>query len=222
MSETAVKTFITTSLDMGIGPDTIKKVLEALHKDDDIIAIDGDLYHWGMTELEKQYKIRNPDSKFPLEQSISQPLNEVNFDKEIVQTSLVACHLLDNSDSVGEDLAHPHSLVEINHSKFLSIETSHIKSSQCKEEFLESYITSSSESPVSSDYQLEMRANGSSEVAEQTSRIEANDGAVHQYLIAKGACKLNRHTVYYLAFGSHPNLRQWSENYTSFHEGEQL
>jgi hypothetical protein len=46
-------------------------------------------------------------------------------------------------------------------------------------------------------------------------------GAVHRYLIASAKDTTNPgdHVIYYIAFGNHPCLRDWSNNYRSFKEG---
>ena len=204
MTQTALKTFIKTSLDMGANVLGVHMALENLHTKDTDIVIDGDLYQWCYTELQRQNAIHNPESPC-LQQMSSQPLNEVNFDKEVLQNSLVACHLLQRSQFNEEEMAYPHSLHELNISMCLHLEKNEMPSDNYGTgEFLESFTTSSMESATSSK--------GNSQLTESS-------GAVHQYLVAKGASKPNSHVIYYLAFGSHQSLREWSESHTSFEEG---
>ena len=207
MTQTAFKSFMKTGLDMGVDVQTIQRALENLLTKNVDIVIDGDLYQWCYTELERQNAIHNPESPY-LQQISSQPLNEVNFDKEVLQNSLVACHLLQRSQFNGEEMAYLHSLHELNISMCLHLERS---VNYGKGELLESFTTSSLESTSSSK--------GTSQLTESSRSGAPSYGSVHQYLIAKGAYKPNGHVIYYLAFGSHQSLREWSESHTSFEEG---
>ena len=201
MTQTALKAFIKTSLDMGVDVHAVHMALENLHTKDTDIVIDGDLYQWCYTELQRQNAIHNPESPC-LQQMSPQPLNEVNFDKEVLQNSLVACHLLQRSQFNGEEMAYPHSLHELNVSMCLHLEKNEMPSINFgKDECLESFTASSTESTTG------------------TIQLVESSSAVHQYLVAKGASKPNSHVIYYLAFGSHQSLREWSESHTSFEEG---
>ena len=116
MIESALKNFISTSLDMGADADVVHTALHDIYVRD--IVIDDELFQWCVTEIEEQDKIRNPD--FLSLQDISmQPFNEVNFTKEVVQNSIFACHLLEQPKAETATLTYPHSLFEVNRSDFL-------------------------------------------------------------------------------------------------------
>lgn len=214
MTQTAIKTFIKGCLNMGIDAQTIQMALENLHTKDTDIVIDSDLFHWCLAELEKQNKICNPESSF-IRQESAQPLHEVRFDKEVLQNSLLACHLLDHPLSSGEDMAYPNSLHELNHSVLLQIEARDNEGSHSTDELLESCSTSSLESTATNSQSIAFTSSNGS------SRTEPPDVAVHRYLIAKGVKKPNGHVVYYLAFGSHQRLKEWSESHISFENGNE-
>lgn len=210
----AIKAFIQSCLNMGIEAQHIKMVLENLHTKDTDIVIDSDLYDWCLTELEKLNKICNPESSC-LEEMSTQPPHEVNFDKEVVQNSLLACHLLDHSQSIGEDMAYPNSLHELNCSVHLQIEARSDKVSHSTELFSSSSLQSSTNSQNKAVLCLDV----SRQTTQPSSCGTLPEVAVHQYLIAKGPTKPNRHVVYYLAFSSHRSLREWSESHKSFENG---
>jgi hypothetical protein len=219
MNRTALKSFITTSLDMGIEVRTIQTALENLHTKDTDIVIDGDTYQWCKAEIQKQNAVRNPESS-SLEQTIEeQPFSEVNFGEVIVQNSLLACHLLDYSDlkSASDYLAYPHSLSEVNKSEFLSLEGKEEKRSQPEDDFLESYTGSDMESSTS-DSKLAVSPNR--EIPwPLLSPSAIHSAPVHQYLIAKGVPEPDNHVIYYMAFSSHQSLKEWSCGHISFEEG---
>ncbi len=208
MTETALKNFITTCLDMGVDAHTVHMVLESLHTKDVDIVIDGDAYQWCIKELEKQNKIRNPDSPSLHEINV-QPLNEVTFCKEVVQNSIVTCHLLEHPDTNFVHLSSVHSLFEVNKSMPLRLDAKKRRTFQdCN------WIKSSAESSYESSYEIV----ASTELVELSSKSHV-EGAEHQYLIAKGAVKPNGHVIYYIAFSSHQSLREWNDYYPSFEKG---
>ena len=210
MTETALKNFITTCLDMGVNARTVHAVLENLHTKDVDIVIDVDAYQWCIKELEKQNKIRNPDSP-PLHEINIQPLNEVNFCKEVVQNSIVACHLLEHPDINFVHLSSVHSLFEVNKSAPLILDTKKRRSFHDTHSVKSSIVESSS-------YESSYEVVTSTELIELSNKVD-DEGAEHQYLIAKGPVKPNGHVIYYVAFSSHQSLREWNECYPSFEEG---
>ena len=207
MTKRAMKSFITTSLDMGVEVPAVHKALENLHTKDTDIVIDGDIYQWCVVEIEKQNAVRNPESTYPEEITETQPLNEVNFSKVVVQNSLLSCHLLDYSDLRSD---YPSSLTEVNKSEFLSLEGKEASSPPKDELFLDSCSVPDgklSESPTETD-------------AWPLLSQKAIDGApVHQYLIAKGVTDPNNHVIYYMAFSSHQSLKEWNYGHMSFEDG---
>ena len=221
MMQTAIKTFITTSLDMGFEVHTIQMVLENLHSKDTDIVIDGDTYQWCITETKRQHALRNPESSCIEQVPEMQPFSEVNFCKVVVQNSLLACHLLGCSESrESEHLAYPHSLSEVNKSEFLSLDGKEEKISQPKDEFLESCSVSDIESSTASDSKLASPKENDREVPWPLLSPRVIQGApVHQYLIAKGVTKPDGHEIYYMAFSSHQNLKEWSYGHISFEDG---
>ena len=182
MTESALKSFISMSLDMGVDAQTVYTVLNDLYIQD--VVIDDDVFQWCKTEIEKQDKIRNPDSLSLQDMSI-QPLNEITVTKEVIQNSIFACHLLEQSKAETAPLTYPHSLFEVNRSSFLRLDDGASSNYQHK----------------SGDLNTESKA------------------AVHQYLIAKGVVKPSGHVIYYIAFSSHQNLKEWSDGHTSFEKG---
>lgn len=210
MTETALKNFITTCLDMGVNARTVHVVLESLHTKDVDIVVDGDAYQWCIKELEKQNKIRNPDSP-PLHEINVQPLNEVNFCKEVVQNSIVACHLLEHSDINFVHLSSMHSLFEVNKSAPITLEVKKRRSFHDTHSVKSTIVESS---PYESSYDVVT----STELIELSSKVES-EGADHCYIITKGAVKPNGHVIYYIAFSSHQSLREWHECYASFEKG---
>ena len=214
MTRTAIKNFITTSLDVGVDAHSVRVTLENLHTNDPDIIVDGDIFQWCLAELEKQNKIRYPDSP-SLEEMATQPLNEVHFGKVEVQNSIFACHLLEQSDKDFLHLACLHSLFEANKSTKLRLETKKRRFIESTEYRAKEFLTT--KSPSDSKIQ----------VYKSTEMIELSNpattaGAVHQYLIAKGATKLDGHVTYYIAFSSHQSLREWRNSHTSFEDGKFL
>lgn len=118
MTESALKNFISTSLDMGADAHTVHTVLHNVYIQD---IIDDEIFKWCEEEIEKQDQIRNPDS-LSLQDISMQPFNEVNFTKEVVQNSIFACHLLEHPKTETATLTYPHSLFEINRSSFLRLD----------------------------------------------------------------------------------------------------
>ena len=116
MTESALKNFISTSLDMGADADAVHKALYDVYVRD--IILDDEIYQWCKMEIEMQNKIHNPDS-LSLQDIRTQPFNEVNFTKEVVQNSIFACHLLEHPTTGTATLTYPHSLFEVNKSNFL-------------------------------------------------------------------------------------------------------
>ena len=219
MIQTAVNSFISTCLDMGVDIQDVHMALENLHTKDAEIHLDSELFQWCVEELERQNKIRNPDSPSLEHSLLSQPQNEVNFGKEVLQNSLVACHLLNHPESLGEDLAYPHSLFEVTISKLLHLEKRDSLHSQSNED-LESFTTSSTEMDAKSGSVSGMSSQESNHVTMEMSARNASreEGPTHRYLVAKGAVKGN-HVIYYLAFGSHQSLREWKNSHISFEDG---
>ena len=223
MNKTAMKSFITTSLDMGIEVHIIQRALENLHTKDTDIVIDGDTYQWCKAEILKQNAVRNPESSISsLEQTLEeQPFSEVNFGEVAVQNSLLACHLLDCSElkSASDYLIYPHSLSEVNKSDLLSLTGKEEKGSQPENDFLESC--------TGSDHDIES-STSDSKLAESSNReipwpllspSAIHSAPVHQYLIAKGETEPDGHVIYYMAFSSHQSLKEWSCGHVSFEEG---
>ena len=218
---------------MGGGAQSIYNILKNLHDKDADIIIDDEVYQWCITELEKENKFRNPQSP-SIQQGESQHLSEVCLSEEIVQNSIFACHVLGNvqMDLDIEHLAFPHSLHEVNQSEYLKLQNKEQKSSQPKDDFLESFSSTSTESTFDGTYRLLSSTAGNSlylrsidttsfiPKQQQFSEATVSDRtAVHQYLIAKGAVKPNGHVIYYIAFGSHQSLKEWSDGHTSFDDG---
>ena len=233
MTKNAMKTFIKTSLDMGGDAQSIYDILKNLHEKDADIIIDGEVYQWCIEELEKQNELRNPQSP-NIRREESQQLSEVCLNKEIVQNSIFACYVLGNAemDLDIEHLAFPHSLCEVNRSEYLKLRIKEQKNTQQKEDFLESFSSTSTDSTFDGAYRLLSSTGGNSlylrstdttsviSKPQQFSEATASDGTtVHQYLIAKGAVKPNGHVIYYIAFSSHQSLKEWSDGHTSFEDG---
>ena len=216
MSKGAIKTFITTCLDRGVAAHTVHVALENLHTKDMDIVIDGNIYHCSLEELDKQNKIRNPDSD-SLQDLCAQPLNEVKFGKVEVQNSIFACHLLEQTDTDVLHLACTHSLFEFSKSKPLRLETKRRHSFQSKDFRRSESLSKVRISP----------APRTSSVSTYTEMIEitvpntSEGGVHHQYLIAKGSTDQNGHVTYYIAFSSHLSLREWNENHSSFENGKE-
>ena len=226
MTKTAMKSFITTSLDMGIEVRTIQNVLENLHTKDTDVVIDGDTYQWCRAEIQKQNAVRNPESSSDsFEQSFApeeQPFTEVNFGEVVVQNSLFACHLLDSSGlkSASDYHAYPHSLSEVNKSEFLSLEGKEERNSQPKDDFLESCARSDMESSGSDSKLSESPKKSDKEIPWPLLSPDAIHSApVHQYLIAKGVTDPESLVIYYMAFSSHQSLKEWSCGHISFEDG---
>ena len=222
MTQTAMKSFITTCLDMGVEARMIHTALENLHTKDTDIVIDGDVYQWCIAELERQNVLRNPES--PLQDMEAQQLNEVKFGKEVVQNSLFACHILGQTDSKVEHLAHPHSLCEVNNSESLRLDKKERKSSKLKgDEYLESFsVESDPDSPILV-FRTTLGSKNTKQVIKKSSKsaamARASDEPAHRYLIAKGVHKPNGHVIYYIAFSSHQSLKEWNDSHTSFENG---
>lgn len=224
MTKTAMKSFITTSLDMGIDVHIIQMALENLHTKDTDIVIDGDTYQWCKVEIQKQNTVRNPVSESSSLEQVpeEQPFSEVNFGEVIVQNSLLACHLLDSSSlkSASDYLAYPHSLSEVNKSEFLSLEGKEEKNSQPEDDFLESCTRSDMESSASDSNLAESPKKNDREIPWPLLSPNAIHSApIHQYLIAKGLTKPDNHEVYYMAFSSHQSLKEWNCGHISFEDG---
>lgn len=224
MTRTALKSFITTSLDMGIEVRIIQMALENLYTKDTDIVVDGDTYQWCRAEIQKQNAVRNPESA-SLEQTLDQeeqPFSEVNFGEVVVQNSLLACHLLGCSSlkSASDYLAFPHSLTEVNKSELLSLEGKEESSSQPVDDFLESGTRSDLESSAS-DSKLDEspESNGREIPWSLLSPNAIHSAPVHQYLIAKGVATPDNHVIYYMAFSSHQSLKEWSCGHISFEDG---
>ena len=92
----SLNSFITKCAHMGIDTRVILKTLENLHtKDTDVLSVDE--YQWCKEKLTDRSK---PDPSFPHEEIVQLPTtNEVNFCKQVVQNSIVACCLLVNERS---------------------------------------------------------------------------------------------------------------------------
>ena len=223
-TKTAMKSFITTSLDMGVEARTIYTALKNLHTKDTDIVIDGDVYQWCIAELERQNALRNPES--PLQDMEAQQLNEVKFGKEVVQNSLFACHILatGQADLKVEYLAHPHSLCEMNNSEALRVDKIERNSSKLKgDEYLESFSVESDPDSPTLESRTTLGSKNTKQVIKKSSKsaamARASDEPAHRYLIAKGVHKPNGHVIYYIAFSSHQSLKEWNDSHTSFENG---
>ena len=216
MAQNALKAFITTSMDLGIDAHTIQDILEALHTKDTDLVIDGEVYHWCIAEIKKQNTIRNPE--LGSEELIPEvpPLNEVNFGEVTVQNSLLACHLLNCPDS-----KHRNSLHEVNRSKFLSLVGKEEKSCQTNNDHLmESSCVLYNDKESSTEDSRQASAEDDRDMPwPLLSQREIHSNPVHQYLIAKGVTQPDGHVIYYMAFGSHQNLKEWSYGHHSFEDG---
>lgn len=213
MTKKAMKSFITTSLDMGVEAPTVHKALENLHAKDTDIVIDGDIYQWCVVEIEKQNTIRNPESSYPEEATETQPLIEVNFSEIIVQNSLISCHLLDCSDLRSD---YPNSLCEVNKSEFLYLEGKEASSPPKDELLRDSCSILDEETDFSAVNPTETDA------WPLLSQKAIHGTPVHQYLIAKGVTNPDNHVIYYMAFSSHQSLKEWNYGHMSFEDGMPL
>ena len=106
----SLKAFIRKCLHMRIDACTILDVLEKLQSN--LLSVD--VYEWCKGELENSNK---PDSPSPPEKCVQHPIvSEVNFCKEVVQNSLVTCHLLEQEDMSIKLCGCENSLIEGNKS----------------------------------------------------------------------------------------------------------
>jgi hypothetical protein len=117
----SLNSFITKFAHNTMGIDT-HMILETLHTKitDDLSA---DEYQWCKGKLEEGNK---PDPASSHEENIQpRPANEVNFCEQVVQNSIVACHLLVNEqgDMSIKDFVHEISLFEGNKSIDLQLDT---------------------------------------------------------------------------------------------------
>ena len=220
MNKIAMKSFIVTSLDMGIEASTVHRALANLHTKDTDIVVDSDVYQWCILEMQKENALRNPESSYPVtveETPEVQPFNEVNFGEVVVQNSLLACHLLDGPDLRSE---YPNSLFEVNKSDFLSLEGKEASSQSKDELFLESCTLSDKETESgASDSKLSPNEGDAWPIL---SARDIHDAPVHQYLIAKGVIEPDNHMIYYMAFSSHQSLKEWNYGHMSFEDGKVL
>ena len=224
MAQNALKAFIATSMDHGIEARTIQDILENLHTKDTDLVIDGEVYHWCTAEIRKQNAIRNPELSSEEHIPEVQPLNEVNFCEVTVQNSLLACHLLECSESKStlDCSTHRNSLCEVNKSEFLSLEGKEEKSYPPRDDsFMESscVLYGKESSTEDSGQAVSSTENDRDMPWPLLSPREIHGNPVHQYLIAKGATKPDGHVIYYMAFGSHQNLKEWSYGHLSFEDG---
>ena len=126
--EKSLKIFLGKCLHMSIDTCTTLELLKKLHtKDPELLSTDG--YEWCKRELEK------PDppgpSPDPVEICVQPPMvNEVNFCKEVVQNSIVACHLLEQDDLSIKPCVCENSLFEGNKSIGLRIQPDRANSAQ--------------------------------------------------------------------------------------------
>ena len=244
MTKRAIKSFITTSLDEGVEMTAIYTDLKNIFTKSADIVIDGAIYQWSMRELEIENKKRHPDSSSLQEmihnldaassdddeqatatspQKEFEPFNEITFSKVVVQNSIFACHLLEKSDTVThlEHMAHTNFLCELNKSKPLKIERKTVQKSKVEEESesLEPF-TVVSVMPIENDTGERLASTEiiTAPIIESTTAKSGH--AVHHYIIAKGSSESNNHVVYYIAFSSHPTLREWKESHASFEDGE--
>ena len=221
MIQTAVNSFISTCLDMGVDIQDVHMALENLHTKDADIHLDSELFQWCVEELERQNKIRNPDSASLEHSLLSQPQNEVNFGREVLQNSLVACHLLNHPElQQAAHQSYPHSLWEVTISDHLYLEKRDSLCSRSSDD-LESFTTSSTEFDANSSSIPDLSPQESIPTATNTMSKQSaskDEGPTHRYLVAKGAVKGN-HVIYYLAFGSHQSLREWKNSHASFEDG---
>ena len=210
MIKTAIKIFITTSLDMGAEAPTIQRTLENCYTDS---IIGSDIYQWCRIEIQKQNAVHNEQVPEV------QPFNEVNFGKVVMQNSLLACHLLDCSDKIlmSEYLSYPNSLSEVKKSEFLSLEG---KETAKDELFLEPYTLFDNKTKSSaSNSQSSLSPKETNTRRPLLSQRAIHGVPVHQYLIAKGVTDPDNHEIYYMAFSSHQSLKEWNNGHISFEDG---
>lgn len=122
----SLKIFITKCQHMSIDTRMILEVLKKLHtKEPELLSVDA--FEWCKRELEKS----DSPGPSPLEIRVQPPMvTEVNFCKEVVQNSIVACHLLEQEDMSIKPSARENSLFEGNKSIGLQIRPDRAKSAQ--------------------------------------------------------------------------------------------
>ena len=105
---------------MGVDTRTIRTTLENLHSTD-LVSVDA--YQWCLEQLEHRSKSHNqPDSPSLQEKSVLPPkINEVYFCKEVVQNSIVACHLLEQPGNTMEHLTRIHENSFFEGNKFIPL-----------------------------------------------------------------------------------------------------
>ena len=124
--EKPLKIFIRKCQHMSIDTHMILEVLKKLHtKEPELLSVDA--YEWCKREFEKP----DPPGPSPVEIRVQPPMvTEVNFCKEVIQNSIVACHLLEQEDMSIKPCAHENSLFEGNKSIGLQILPDRAKSAQ--------------------------------------------------------------------------------------------
>lgn len=228
--EKAVTKFICTSLDAGIAAHDVWQSLNEIYSKK--LLLDNDTFRWCMDEIEKQNKIRNPQATSPIRDG-KQQLNEIFFDKVIVQNSLVACHMLakHRPDTVTKDVSFCHSICEVSISKNIPVvpkkkKPNNIRMLELQAEF--DTITSTSENssePLAHKATIDKREQIPIETEPAVSApafVESAALPLHRYLIAKQERDFESHSIYYIAFSSHEDLSQWKDNHSSFEEGLQI
>lgn len=232
----AITKFISSSLDEGVHAQKIFDALKEIYHNE--CFLDNDIYHWSTVEVERENQVRNPEATSPVH-NISQQLNEVYFNKEIVQNALVACHLLgrcthqDVDSVISTPLPYPHSLCKADMSDSIAVSRREKKVNCLDLSLPPSTMVAT---PNSSSEHLQVRVQPKvtdftvshyQEIPVEASH-NANDMTdiidsplpTHHYLIAKQAQGNNpNQSIYYIAFSSHEDLTQWRDNHASFEEG---
>ena len=216
MIQNAVKSYISTTLDLGVPAQSIHDSIEELYGK--YYLLEKEACEMCLDELRNQHRIRNPED-VPSSTREGQKLNEIYFSQKHIQNALVACHMLEEQS---EEQTFPHTLCEVNISKALiiqlenkghrRIETAHNSVS------LSAHVSQASiKERMSSDLTESNLAVMTPAVMEPA----AQDTLMHHYLIAKHEEKSGsqQHCVYYIAFSSHQNLAEWKNGYSTFQEG---
>ena len=229
--QTAVTKFISTSLDAGIPAQNICNSLDEIYSKQ--LLLDNDTFRWCMDEIEKQNKVRNPQAMSPIHGG-KQQLNEVFFDKVVVQNSLIACHMLakHKPDTVTKNVQFPRSICKVDISEHLTVlpkekkqKTITMLESQAELDAITCTGDNSSIPPAckASADTLKLMPFETGPAASTSTSVELAP-PLHRYLIAKqekNKFDFESHSVYYIAFSSHEDLAQWKDNHSSFEEGLQ-
>lgn len=225
----AIVNFISACLDAEIQANAVCESLDEIyHKE---LLLDNDTYRWCMDELEKQKKERNQGATLPLH-GVTQQLNELYFNKELVQNALVACHILatNTSDAV-INVTFPHSLCKVDISHSLAVSPKVKKTNLLDDvDWPSSTIVEANslngiaEEVSPSTVKLQplsqsQRVSAEGSLAAPTPVLANSATPVHRYLMAKQRTAVESQSIYYIAFSSHEDLAQWKDNHSSFEEG---